>query len=144
MSSGSRVECVRGEGFALLRLRRLPFAFFEIAIELLDQVQDGRRLTLIVGDWWRFPSLALAVMPHGPQFLPVSIVLPNCTKSLTCDTSVLLGLKTKQLLIVVPAICYFSARHVRFSGALDRIGRPRHLASTASNLRKFSTRLSPA
>ncbi len=41
MSSGSRVEGVRGEAFALLRLRRLTFAFFEIAVELLDQLQNG-------------------------------------------------------------------------------------------------------
>lgn len=53
-------ECLRGQelrvyaarAFALLRLRRLTFAFFEIAIELLDQVQDGWRLTVIIGGWY--------------------------------------------------------------------------------------------
>lgn len=67
-----------------MRLGRRVFAFFEIALELLDQVQDCWRVTMVVDNWQFFPSLVFAVAPHVAVFLPTFMVLLRGEKDLIC------------------------------------------------------------
>lgn len=69
-----------GRVLALPRVGRLAFAFFEIAVELLDQIQDRRRLTVLV--WRRFPGLVFAIAPHNLHILSTFILLLDCEKGL--------------------------------------------------------------
>ena len=132
MSSGSRVEGVRERAIALLRLGRLALAFFEIAFELLDQVEYGRRITLAVDYRWRcFLSLVFAVAPHTAPFpVPVSIVLQHCRKPLIYGRTKDLAVENKAVAQAANyGICYLNGSHVGFRGALERIGREQHLAN---------------
>lgn len=69
MSSGSRVEGVRERAIALLRLGGLALAFFEIALELLDKVQNRWRFAVVIDRWHDFPGLVFAGAPHKTPFL---------------------------------------------------------------------------
>ena len=69
---GQELRVYAGRAFALLRLGSLAFAFFEIAVELLDQVQNRWRFIVVVDCWHYFPGMFFAVAPHIAPFPAIS------------------------------------------------------------------------
>lgn len=82
MSSRSRVEVIRFRARALPRLGSFVLSFFEIAVELLDQVLDRRRVAFFGRGGTYIAVLFAAVPPHKYSVPAELILLPEAHKAL--------------------------------------------------------------
>lgn len=120
MSSGSRVEGVRERAVALLRLGGLALAFFQIAFELLDQVQNRWRFAVVIDCRHYFPRLVFAVAPHKTPFLSYIHSTLQRRKAIIFGPSNDVAIENKAVACQLELrICYFPGCHVGFRGALE-------------------------
>ena len=111
MSSRSRVEVIRFRARALPRLGSLVLGFFEIAVELLDQVLDRRRVAFFPGRGYFVVLFDL--LPHNGSISALSILLLIRQKALISRA---LPIRVLQTMDLRRAMCiYLQAARISHS-----------------------------